>query len=111
MGRLTGIPYFFTYEAKVDQTADDKQLRKAKAERAEDPEGEEDPVKAAQVEISARLRGEFQNRVIRRIASSKDADGNNLITLPELHIVHCVVKLSDREREILDQITVDGLDE
>ncbi|RXW15947.1 hypothetical protein EST38_g9910 [Candolleomyces aberdarensis] len=112
MGRLLGIPYFFSELAREDQAADNAQLRRAKIEKGGDPDSftsEDDPVKVSQVEISKRLAAKFQNRVIRRIATSLDVDGNPLISLPPIRVVEGILHLTEREREILEEITLDGL--
>ncbi|RXW12649.1 hypothetical protein EST38_g13204 [Candolleomyces aberdarensis] len=112
MGRLTGIPYFFSDESRTDQSAANAQLRRAKIERDQDFEeftADNDPVKLAQVDISKRLAAKFQNRVIRRVATSLDVDGNPLILLPPIDVIEGILHLTEREREILDEITLSGL--
>ncbi|KAJ2914050.1 hypothetical protein MD484_g6375, partial [Candolleomyces efflorescens] len=113
MARLTGIPFFFSYQAYVEQVSDNATLRKAKKERdAADDESlsvDDDPVKAAQVDISKRLQSLFQGRVIRREADSLDNEGNKLISLPPLHVSHCILYLTEREKEILEEITLQSL--
>ncbi|RXW12447.1 hypothetical protein EST38_g13407 [Candolleomyces aberdarensis] len=114
MGRLMGIPYFTSEEARDDQTADNADLRRAKIEREAEPESftpDDDPVKIAQVEISKRLAAQFQNRVIRRVATSLDVDGKPLIELPPINVIEGVVHLTERERKILEEITLEGLAE
>lgn len=112
MGRLAGIPYFFSYQSYSNQTADNKTLRKAKTSMAREDD-ERDPdvdlLKDAQVEISLRLRNRFENRVIRRVGSSKDSNGKPLISLPPLTIIPGVLDLSEREKELLEDITVEGI--
>ncbi|RXW14683.1 hypothetical protein EST38_g11168 [Candolleomyces aberdarensis] len=113
MGRLVGIPYFFTDMAYQDQVSDNSRLRRAKAERDEEGQGEEndvaDPLKMAQVEISTRMSAYFDNRVIRRVADSKDYDGKKLISLPLLTVIHGALNLTEREKDLLEDITIDGL--
>jgi hypothetical protein len=112
MGRLTGIRYFFTSNAYEEQVSDNAKLRRAKVERDEDPPTEDndiDPLKVVQVEISTRMARYFDNRVIRRVADSKDPGGNRLINLPPLIIIDGVLNLTEREKEILEEITIDGI--
>ncbi|RXW11304.1 hypothetical protein EST38_g14551, partial [Candolleomyces aberdarensis] len=114
MGRLTGIPYFTTYEAHSDQVSDNAKLRRAKLDRDEDPSSftaEDDPVRMVQVEISERMRCLFQDRVIRREADSRNPEGKKLISLPPLNVIHCIVHLTEREKAILEDITLEGLGE
>ena len=112
MGRLTGLPYFFSELGHEDQTADNAQLRRAKVEKGGDPEAfdpEDDPVKLAQVEISKRLATRFQGRIIRRVATSLDVNGDPLISLPPINFIEGILHLTEREQEILEEITLDGL--
>ncbi|RXW12083.1 hypothetical protein EST38_g13772 [Candolleomyces aberdarensis] len=113
MGRLVGIPYFFTDKAYQDQVSDNARLRRAKVERDEEEQAEEndvaDPLKIAQVEISKRMSAYFDNRVIRRVADSKDYDGKKLISLPLLTVIHGALNLTEREKDLLEDITIDGL--
>ncbi|RXW12331.1 hypothetical protein EST38_g13525, partial [Candolleomyces aberdarensis] len=112
MGRLTGIPYFFSDTSRTDQSSANAQLRRAKIERDQDFEeftADNDPVKLAQVDISKRLAAKFQNRVIRRVATSLDVNGSPLISLPPIDVIEGILHLTKREREILDEITLSGL--
>jgi hypothetical protein len=112
MGRLTGIRYFFSTNAYNEQVSDNAKLRRAKLERDGDPPANEDdvdPLKIVQVDISTRMARYFDNRVIRRVAKSKDPDGDSLINLPPLIVIDGVLNLTEREKEILEDITIDGL--
>lgn len=114
MGRLTGIPHFFTQQAQLDQAADNAKLRRARLEREENSsllEQDTDPVKQAQIDISKELSSKFEGRVIRRTAKSRNPQGRDLISLPKLTVIDGVLELRDREKGNLEKITLDGLAE
>jgi hypothetical protein len=111
MGRLVGIPYFFSQNALADQQADAAELRRAKVEKQEQGIGEqEDPYRLCQVKTSHRMQKQFMGRVIRRTVASRDMDGKPLINLPPLAIVYGVVNLTNREMAIIDAQTEANLD-
>lgn len=114
MGRLVGIPHFMSTQAWHEQLSDTNNLRRARQDREDSAEAippDQDPVRSLQVTISERMQSKFEGRVIRRTAQSLDADGTPLITLPPLSIIHGVLKLSQRELEILESITLESLSE
>ncbi|TFK16542.1 hypothetical protein FA15DRAFT_607075, partial [Coprinopsis marcescibilis] len=108
MGRTIDIPYFMTEQAHRDSVADATAIRRAKLER-EEQDPNDDTVSEVQAEICARLRNKFEGRVIRRTSNSLNSDGKPLIQLPELHIVRGGLKLTDRELQILDVVTIPDL--
>ncbi|TFK17447.1 hypothetical protein FA15DRAFT_605046 [Coprinopsis marcescibilis] len=108
MGRTIDIPYFMTEQAHRDSVTDAAAIRRAKLER-EDHDPNDDSVSEVQAEICARLRGKFEGRVIRRTSNSLNSDGKPLIQLPELHIVRGGLRLTERELQILDIVTIPDL--
>ena len=106
MGRLVGVPHFFTPDAHQEEKTDAARLRKAKKEMPEDynpleDDGEDDPVKACQVLIAQRMQGQFQGRVIRRTIDSKDWEGRMLLNLPPYRAQHAILDLTPREMAII----------
>lgn len=106
MGRLVGVPHFFTPDAHQEEKTDAARLRKAKKEMPEDynpleDDGEDDPVKACQVSIAQRMQGQFQGRVIRRTIDSKDWEGRMLLNLPPYRAQHAILDLTPREMAII----------
>lgn len=106
MGRLIGVPYFFTPDAHQDEKNDLANLRKAKKELPEDynpldDDGEDDPVKACQASIAQRMQRRFQGRVIRRTIDSKDWQGLSLLNLPPYTVQHAILDLTPREMSII----------
>ncbi|EAU80360.1 hypothetical protein CC1G_12776 [Coprinopsis cinerea okayama7 len=112
MGRMVGIPHFFQREAYEEERADANALRRAKLERTEDFDEEDgdDPVRSLQIVISARLQAKFQGLLIKRAPDSLDFEGKPLIALPPLRVIHGLVKLTERERELIEEVTEHGLE-
>ncbi|TFK16514.1 hypothetical protein FA15DRAFT_742895 [Coprinopsis marcescibilis] len=109
MGRIMGIPYFLSNQAHRDQMADLATVRRAKLERDEECEEDDDPLKEVQAAICLRLREKFEGRIIRRTSSTLSPDNKPLIDLPELHIIRGAIKLTDREYEVLEKLTIADL--
>lgn len=107
MGRLVGLWYFFSDSHLADEKEDKKDLRRASAEKADNPTVDKDqcPVSNCQDQISHRMYGAFDGRVIRRSADSKKPDGSPLIDLPPLTTLHCFVQLTERELNIIEELT------
>ncbi|KAF6745335.1 P-loop containing nucleoside triphosphate hydrolase protein, partial [Ephemerocybe angulata] len=122
MGRLVGIPYFSSPELRAQERQDTTELRHAKLEKGgeeELEEGEMDgggdsndpcPVQAKESEISNRIFAKYEGHVIRRTAISKRANGEDLIPLPPMTIVHGFVSLTEREADILDALTLENME-
>jgi len=108
MGRLVGIPYFFTDDAHEEEKHDFSFLRRAKTDEerrrrqnAQDSSQEsssksdgEDQYKALQVQIALRIQSQFEGRVIRRHKESLDWEGNVIVPLPD-YIKKTLLKLND----------------
>jgi hypothetical protein len=110
MGRLVGIPYFFSESAYADQQLDAANLRRAKQDRVLGVDDESDPYKLCQMNISLRMQKQFDGRVIRRTITSRDRDGKPLIDLPPLTIIYGIIKLTDREMAIINMQTEATID-
>lgn len=107
MGRLTGIPYFFTPEAWEEEKQDVRDLRQARKELPEeydplnDDDSDHDLVKLKQVEIARRMYGQSEGHVIRRTRNSLDWKGSPLIPLPPLKTEYAYLDLTERELRII----------
>lgn len=109
MGRLVGLPHFFTKEALVEERADAAELRRAKKEMPVDQDADipddDNLVKRCQVEISLRHHAQFQGRVIRRTGASKRWDGSVLIQIPPYRSILAFLELTQREMDIISALT------
>ncbi|TEB14172.1 hypothetical protein FA13DRAFT_1879956, partial [Coprinellus micaceus] len=122
MGRMVGLPYFFSQNLYDQERQDAADLRRAKVMKLQEPnaedgdcEDEEDdeetcPVRIQQTEIAQRIQEQFRGRVIRRSPASLKADGTPLIDLPPLTIVHALLELTQREIDIIDPVTLADLE-
>ena len=117
MGRLTGVPYFFTENAYQEEKIDATNLRRAKKEQTEEDENENDEekndddkdkgldndnlVKSCQQLIAQRMQAQFEGRVIRRTIDSKDWQGRQLLSLPPYRAIHAILDLTERETAVI----------
>ena len=103
MGRLTGVPHFFTEEAHQEEKNDVANLRRARREKADDDDedDEDDPVKLCQYSIAQRMQAQFEGRVIRRTIDSKDWQGRVLLNLPPYKAIHAILDLTERETALI----------
>ncbi|KJA17089.1 hypothetical protein HYPSUDRAFT_206460 [Hypholoma sublateritium FD-334 SS-4] len=107
MGRLTGIPHFFTHEAWNEEKEDARELRLARKELPDgydplkDDDSERDVVKLKQVEIARRMYANSEGHVIRRTRNSLDYKGVPLIPLPLLTTEYVYLDLTERELGII----------
>jgi len=101
--------------AWIEEKDDTANLRKAKRELPEDYDplldsdvaGEDDgddPLRVCQMKIVARMKTQFEDRVIRRSLDSVDWRGHQLLNLPECKIVHGRLDLTERELKIINDI-------
>lgn len=110
MGRLVGIPHFFTMQAMEEERNDQAELRRSKAllDDDHDPldadQNEDDPVRETQVTIARRMHEQFAQRIIRRTADSTNWEGGTLISLPPCHDHIVVLHLQQSELEIHEQL-------
>lgn len=106
MGRIVGIEHFLSRIGLDEERADMASLRRAKASLGDDydplnPETTgDDPIREAQALVSLRIQGQFEQRVLRRTAESKNWLGEKLINLPELHEHIVLLTLQPWEREV-----------
>ena len=110
MGRLTGVPHFFSEEAHREEKGDAMNLRKARKEQVVDDDSDnengnerddDDPMKLCQYSIAQRMQGQFQGRVIRRTVESKDWQGQSLLKIPPYKSVHAILDLTERETALI----------
>jgi TATA-binding protein-associated factor len=105
MGRLTGVPHFFTEDAHQEEKNDAANLRRAKKELSDDydpiNDDDDDPIKLCQVSIAQRMQAQFQGRIIRRTIDSKDWEGRLLLNLPPYKAIHVILNLTEREMAVI----------
>ncbi|KJA20680.1 hypothetical protein HYPSUDRAFT_203649 [Hypholoma sublateritium FD-334 SS-4] len=107
MGRLAGIPHFFTLEAWNEEKEDARELRLARKELPDDDnplnddDSERDVVKLKQVEIARRMHERSKGHVIRRTRDSLNWKGIRLIPLPPLRTEYVYLDLTERELQII----------
>jgi hypothetical protein len=109
MGRLTGVPHFFSEEAHQEEKNDTNNLRRARKELTQDDYDEndndidnDDPVKLCQYSIGQRMQTQFEGRVIRRTINSKDWEGRFLLNIPPYKSIHAILDLTERETALIE---------
>jgi hypothetical protein len=113
MGRLTGIRLFFTQEVYDEEKRDLAELRRAKALLGDDynpldaGQGDDCPIREAQMVSSLRIQQQFEQRVLRRSIDSTDWEGKKLVDLPPVHQHMVLLSLQPFEQEIHAQLTAD----
>lgn len=96
MGRLVGIPHFFTEAAFFEEKDDAAAVRRAKKL---DDDGES--LLAEQLQAVKRLQGYLSGHFLRRTPTSVDVDNKTLLPLlPYVEIVGVLV-LTEREAKII----------
>lgn len=112
MGRLVGIPHFSSNEAHDEEKEDQAEIRKAKkailGEEPTDESPEKDRLSLIQVSIAMRMAKRFGDRVLRRTVDSKDSEGKSILHLPPFKTVLGVLRLTDREANIILQLAEDA---
>ena len=98
MGRLVGIPYFFTEDALSQEKEDTTAVRRAKKL---DDDGE--TLLAEQLQAVKRLQGHLKGNFLRRTTESRDNMGNALLPLPPYKEILGIVTLIERETEIIQK--------
>lgn len=96
MGRLVGIPHFFTEDSYSQEKEDTAAFRKA---RSLDDDGES--LLAEQVQAVKRLQGHLKGNLLRRTTDSLDYNNNPLLPLPPYKEILGVVTLTERETGII----------
>ncbi|KXN82358.1 hypothetical protein AN958_02655, partial [Leucoagaricus sp. SymC.cos] len=95
MGRLVGIPYFFTEPCFTQEKSDTSKLRKA---RKKDDEGE---ICATWSQSVLRLQGQCGGHFLRRELTSVNPEGKLLLALPDYREIIGLLTLTERETEIM----------
>jgi hypothetical protein len=103
MGRLVGLDYFFSQEAFTEEKADASEIRRVRG-LALDSDGSNPGVTDCQRLIAMKMQRHFDNRILRRTASSLDWKKNALITLPPYEEFVVVVKPTVREMKIISEL-------
>jgi TATA-binding protein-associated factor len=98
MGRLTGIPYFLTEASHTEEKDDETAIRKAKKL---DDDGE--TALAEQLAAVKRRQTQMEGRFLRRSTDSLDYNGSVLVPLPPYKEILGVVKLTERETDIIQE--------
>lgn len=96
MGRLVGIPHFFTELAFEEERSDASAVRRAKKL---DDDGES--LNNEQLDAVKRLRVHCAGHFLRRTTASLDFQGNVLLPLPRYTEIIGVLTLTDRETAII----------
>jgi TATA-binding protein-associated factor len=103
MGRLIGESFFFTKDALLEEKSDATHLRKAKESNGSEEGDGPTCTQVRQMEIAQRLQRQFKGRILRRTADSQDNEGKPLIQLIPYKEVMVIVKLTEREMEIVQE--------
>ncbi|KAJ3564157.1 hypothetical protein NP233_g8477 [Leucocoprinus birnbaumii] len=98
MGRLIGLPYFFSELCVAEEREDNAMLRRAK--KLND-DGES--LRAARVHITRRLHDLCKGHFLRRTTASLDWAGRTLLPLPPYIEIIGLLQLSEREMLILHE--------
>ncbi|RDB19056.1 Transcription regulatory protein SNF2 [Hypsizygus marmoreus] len=96
MGRLVGIPYFFTEASYIEEKSDAAAVRRAKKL---DDDGE--ALLAEQLRAVKRLQGYCLGHFLRRTTESRDFEGKVLLPLPPYIEILGVLTLTERETKIV----------
>lgn len=106
MGRLVGLPFFHSEQAYAEEKADIAEIRRAKGGAPDDSFdlGEDDPAMECQILISQRMQHQFGNHILRRNTDSLNWMGEKLIPLPPYKEIMIIVKPTQRESEIMQEL-------
>jgi len=98
MGRLSGIPHFFTEASFYEEKNDAAALRRAKKL---DDDGE--ALLAEQLQAVKRLQSHLTGHFLRRTPESLDYKGGVLLPLPPYQEILGVLTLTERETAIIQR--------
>lgn len=98
LGRLVGIPHFFSEVSFIEEKGDAARLRKAKKL---DDDGE--TVLVEQLQVVRRLQGHCKGHFLRRTTKSVDDRGVVLLPLPPYEEIIGVINLTQRETAIMHE--------
>jgi hypothetical protein len=106
MGRLVGISHFTSNEAYQEEKEDQAEIQRSKKAvleegNAMDESSEKDKPRLIQVSIATRMARKFGDRILRRTVDSKDWEGKSLLHLPPVKTVLGVLRITDRETDIV----------
>lgn len=110
MGRLVGIPHFFSEEAFKEEKEDAAAQRKARKVLLEeeiyleDDSPETRALRVLSVGVAVRMQKQFEGRIIRRTIDSKDWKGESLLRLPPYKQISGVLTLTPRESKIVQKL-------
>ncbi|KAF8054476.1 P-loop containing nucleoside triphosphate hydrolase protein [Lyophyllum atratum] len=98
MGRIVGLPHFFTEAAWQEEKDDAAAVRRAKTL---DDDGL--TLHGEQLSAVKRLQDHLGKHFLRRTTDSKDSEGNPLLTLPPFKEIIGVLELTQREADIIQR--------
>lgn len=98
MGRLVGVPYFFTDDSVSQEKDDTAAVRRAKKL---DDDGES--LLVEQVQAVKRLQSHLKGNFLRRTTDSLDNNGKPLLPLPPYKEILGILTLTERETEIIKE--------
>lgn len=98
MGRLVGIPHFFTEDAFSQEKDDAASVRRAKKL---DDDGE--TLLSEQVQAVRRLQTHLKGNFLRRTTDSRDNKGQRLLPLPPYKEILGIISLTEREMSIIQK--------
>ena len=98
MGRLVGMPYFFTEDAVSQEREDTASVRRAKKL---DDDGE--TLLAEQLQAVKRLQTHLKGNFLRRTTKSLDNNLNPLLSIPPYKEILGIVTLTERETDIIQE--------
>lgn len=103
MGRLVGIPHFFTEDSFSQEKDDAAAVRRAKKL---DDDGES--LLAEQVQAVKRLQGHLKGNFLRRTTASLDHQNSPLLPLPPYKEIIGTLELTKRECDIIQKAALEA---
>jgi hypothetical protein len=110
MGRLVGIPHFFSEQAFIEEKEDAVAQRKARKVLLKekmylkDDSPETRALRLLSVGVSLRMQKQFEGRVIRQTIDSKDWKEELLLNLPPYRQISGILTFTQRESKIIQQL-------
>lgn len=106
MGRLVGLPFFLSEKAYAEEKADTAEIRREKGGATDDifDLEEDESAMECQIAIAQRMQHQFEGRILRRTTESVNWRGEKLIPLPPFKEIMIVVKPTQRESEIMQEL-------
>ena len=100
MARLAGVAFFFTQDSvksEKEYLLSERQAKKLSDEGLE--------LRKCRIKATRRIRAKFEKNIIRRGPESINWKGEKLLNLPELRIIVGVLKLNERESQLLEEVS------